>query len=73
MDYGTLATYVQNTLTLILALSAPVLGVAILIGFLIGLFQALGYSDITLQPALTPPGACCATIRKVRNFAFSPS
>jgi type III secretion protein S len=41
MEYGTLATYVQNTLTLILALSAPVLGIAILIGFLIGLFQAV--------------------------------
>lgn len=41
MDSVTLATMVQNTLMVILALSAPVLGGAIAVGFVIGLFQAV--------------------------------
>lgn len=41
MDSSTLATTVQNTLTVILALSAPVLGLAIVVGFVLGLFQAV--------------------------------
>jgi type III secretion protein S len=41
MEISPLATYVQNTLTLVLVLSAPALVIAIAIGFLIGLFQAV--------------------------------
>jgi type III secretion protein S len=52
MDSSTLTTNVQNTLTLILALSAPALGVAILVGFVIGLFQAVtAIQDQTLPQA----------------------
>lgn len=41
MDSTLLATTVQNTLMVILVLSSPVLGVAILVGFFMGLFQAV--------------------------------
>lgn len=52
MDSATLTTNVQNTLTLILALSAPALAVAILVGFVIGLFQAVtSIQDQTLPQA----------------------
>lgn len=41
MAHSELVTHVQATLLLILMLSAPALGVAIAIGFIIGLFQAV--------------------------------
>lgn len=41
MDSTTLASSVQTTLLVILALSAPVLGITILVGFVLGLFQAV--------------------------------
>lgn len=41
MDTNLLASTVQNALVVILVLSAPVLGVAILVGFVMGLFQAV--------------------------------
>lgn len=41
MDVTSLSSAIQNTLMVILVLSAPVLGIAILVGFVMGLFQAV--------------------------------
>jgi len=52
MDSTTLATNAESTLTLILALSAPALGIAIVVGFVVGLFQAVtSIQDQTLPQA----------------------
>lgn len=62
MDSGTLTTDVQNTLTLILALSAPALGVAIVVGFVIGLFQAVTSIQDQTLPQVCKIVAVLATI-----------
>lgn len=41
MEHADLITAIQNTLIIVLMISAPALGTAIAIGFMIGLFQAV--------------------------------
>jgi len=41
MGHADLIAAIQNTLVIVLMISAPALGAAILIGFMVGLFQAV--------------------------------